>query len=108
MAKWKQGENDKCTICGDLLRPYIVFFNEAVPNIEPAVDLVQKAEILIIIGTSLQVYPAASLMYYAKSDSVKYLIDPKAEPSSRVSNLTIIKEKATIGVPQLVDKLLKE
>ena len=47
-------------------------------------------------------------MYYAKSDSVKYLIDPKAEPSSRVSNLTIIKEKATIGVPQLVDKLLKE
>lgn len=105
---WKQGENDKCPICGDLLRPYIVFFNEAVPNIEPAVNLVQKADILIIIGTSLQVYPAASLMYYAKSDSVKYLIDPKAEPSSKVSNLTIIKEKATIGVPQLVDKLLKE
>lgn len=61
---------------GSQLRPFIVWFGEAVPNIEVAADYVQQADIVIIIGTSLNVYPAAGLLYYAKSDAELYLIDP--------------------------------
>ena len=61
---------------GSQLRPFIVWFGEAVPNIEVATDYVQQADIVIIIGTSLNVYPAAGLLYYAKSDAELYLIDP--------------------------------
>lgn len=102
-----QGSNDRCEICNGLLRPYIVFFGEAVPNIEPAVRLAQDADILIVIGTSLQVYPAASLLYYARNNAKKFLVDPKAENSYNIDNLTIVKEKATIGVPLVVEQLMK-
>lgn len=102
-----QGSNDRCEICNGLLRPYIVFFGEAVPNIEPAARLAQDADILIVIGTSLQVYPAASLLYYARNNAKKFLVDPKAENSYNIDNLTIVKEKATIGVPLVVEQLMK-
>lgn len=91
---------------GYQLRPHIVWFGEAVPMIEKAIQIASKADIFLIVGTSLVVYPAASLIHYVANPVPKYLIDPKAEPSSRVSNLEIIREKATAGIPALVDKLL--
>lgn len=91
---------------GQMLRPFIVWFGEAVPEIENAVKVCEKADILIIIGTSLAVYPAAGLMHYSKKDCKKYLIDPK-RPEADLSNITFIQEKASIGVKQVVDKLLQ-
>ena len=88
------------------LRPHIVWFGEAVPMIDKAVELVEKADILVIIGTSMQVYPAAGLVSYAQSGIPIYFIDPK--PSIRESdfnNLTIIKEGAVDGVVTLANLL---
>ena len=107
ISGWEEKDDEKCSIDNAPLRPHIVFFGEGVPNIEPAVELTQKADIFIVIGTSLQVYPAASLLYYTKPECKKYLIDPKAESSYSISNLTIIREKATTGVPQVVEELMK-
>jgi len=98
---------DKCTK-GSQLRPHIVWFGEAVPNIMMAGALTQKADILLVIGTSLVVYPAAGLMNYAPSSIPKYYIDPKAANSGYINNLTVIKEKAGVGVPALVEKLLSK
>lgn len=98
-------EGDKC-VKGSQLRPHIVWFGEAVPNIMMAGTLTQKADILLVIGTSLVVYPAAGLMNYAPSSIPKYYIDPNAAKSVYINNLTVIKEKAGIGVPALVEKLL--
>lgn len=98
-------EGDKCAK-GSQLRPHIVWFGEAVPNIMVAGALTQKADILLVIGTSLVVYPAAGLMNYAPSSIPKYYIDPNAAKSVYINNLTVIKEKAGIGVPALVEKLL--
>lgn len=97
------GDNDEH---GYQLRPFIVWFGEAVPEIEHAAKVTATADILLIVGTSLVVYPAAGLMHYASRHCVKYLIDPKAVPVSGVSNLTIIREKAGKGVPELVEKLM--
>ena len=66
---------DKCPK-GYQFRPHIVWFGEAVPAIEEAIRIVEKADIILIIGTSMQVYPAAGLIHYAKSDTPLYLIDP--------------------------------
>ena len=88
------------------LRPHIVWFGEAVPMIDKAVELVEKADILVIIGTSMQVYPAAGLVSYAQSGIPIYFIDPK--PSIRESdfnNLTIIKEGAVDGIVTLANLL---
>jgi len=85
---------------GSQLRPHIVWFGEAVPLIETAAAIVAEADILLIIGTSLNVYPAAGLVGYAKRNVPIYLIDPN-EVAYKGSNLTIIREKATIGMNQL-------
>lgn len=82
---------------GAQLRPHIVWFGEAVPKIEAAIDAVEDADILLIVGTSLQVYPAAGLYRYAKVNTPIYIIDPK-ELSVRDSRLTHIKEVATKGM----------
>lgn len=100
-------EGDKCAK-GSQLRPHIVWFGEAVPNIMLAATLAKKADILLIIGTSLLVYPAAGLIDYAPTSVPKYYIDPKAANSSHYKNLTVIKEKAGTGVPALVEKMLQE
>ncbi len=71
---------------GNQLRPHIVWFGEEVPALEEAVDLVAKADILIIIGTSLQVYPAAGLMNFAKPNIPVYYIDPKPAPIYELPN----------------------
>ena len=95
---------------GYQLRPHIVWFGEMVPMLEPAIQECEKGDIFIIIGTSMQVYPAAGLISYAKSGSNIYYIDPKPNISHELRGrpgLQIIAEKATIGVIELVDKLLK-
>lgn len=89
-----------------MLRPFIVWFGEAVPEIENATKLCENADILIIVGTSLVVYPAAGLMHYCKKNCKKYLIDPK-RPEADLSNITFIQEKASTGVKQVVDELLQ-
>lgn len=88
---------------GDPVRPHIVFFQEAVPNIEPAIQLAQEADIFVVIGTSLVVYPAASLLHYVRPGVPVYYIDPN--PASVPDNVTVIKDKATAGVEKLVNML---
>ena len=82
---------------GAQLRPHIVWFGEAVPKIEAAIDAVEAADIILIVGTSLQVYPAAGLYRYAKMDTPIYIIDPKDVPV-RDGRITHIKEVATKGM----------
>ena len=82
---------------GAQLRPHIVWFGEAVPKIAKAVDAVEQADILLIVGTSLQVYPAAGLYRYAKADTPIYIIDPMDVPA-RDGRITHIKEVATKGM----------
>lgn len=82
---------------GAQLRPHIVWFGEAVPKIDAAIDAVEAADILLIVGTSLQVYPAAGLYRYAKSDTPIYIIDPKDLPV-RDGRITHIKDVATKGM----------
>ena len=82
---------------GAQLRPHIVWFGEAVPKIESAIDAVEAADILLIVGTSLQVYPAAGLYRYAKMTTPIYIIDPK-DVAVRDGRLTHIKDVATKGM----------
>ena len=92
---------------GSQLRPHIVWFGEAVPMLEKAVEISAAADQFIVIGTSLQVYPAASLIEFVRAEAPKFLIDPHpAISEGRYSNLKVIAEKATIGVRQLVDELM--
>lgn len=94
---------------GGQLRPHIVWFGEMVPMIEPAADLCINADIFVVIGTSMQVYPAAGLIGYVSDDAPKYIIDPSMpEVSNLYQNLTFITETATVGVPQLAQKLIND
>ena len=95
---------DKCEL-GFQLRPHIVWFGEDVPNMNKAYELVSDADILIIIGTSLNVHPAAGLINDAPTKSKKYLIDPNEIRVTDTDNLIMIKEKATTGMQQLITKL---
>ena len=92
---------------GGMMRPFIVWFGEAVPLMEDAVREVEQADIVVIVGTSLNVYPAAGLLYYAKNNAEIYVIDPK-DVQSISRRVTFIKEKATVGMKQLFDKLTAE
>lgn len=103
---WELKWGDRCPE-GSQLRPHIVWFGEAVPNISYAIQLTKKADIFIVIGTSLQVYPAAGLLDYASSHCPVYLVDPEATAPSYLKNITLIREKAGTGVPKLVENLLK-
>ena len=89
---------------GSLLRPYIVFFGEAVPNISRAAEEAQEADIFIIIGTSLNVYPAAGLVHYVRPRVPVYLIDPK--PVSAGSNVKQIQKGASEGMKELFAELM--
>lgn len=93
---------------GSQLRPHIVWFGEQVPLLEEAAKITQRADMLIIIGTSMQVYPAASLVDYVSANAPIYFIDPKpAVRPSDFRNLRIIKKTAADGVPKLVDELIR-
>lgn len=89
---------------GAQLRPHIVWFGEAVPNIEPAAELCEQADYFLVVGTSMNVYPAAGLIHYVPRTTPCFLVDPKAVPISRP--ITIVQEKAGIGVKKVVDQLL--
>ncbi|MCX6273299.1 MAG: NAD-dependent deacylase [Bacteroidetes bacterium] len=104
---WELKMGDTCEK-GSQLRPHIVWFGEAVPNIIYAARLASEADIFIVVGTSMAVYPAAGLIDYVPQQVPKYLIDPNAANISWIRNLTVIAEKAGIGVPKLVEKLLAE
>lgn len=92
---------------GSLLRPYVVFFGESVPMFEKALEVVESADILIVVGTSLAVYPAASLINYIREDVPIYLVDPAEINLSKIPNkVRQIKEKSAIGLPLLVKELL--
>lgn len=91
---------------GDPVRPHIVFFQEAVPNIEPAIELAAEADIFVVIGTSLNVYPAAGLLHYVRPGVPVYYIDPKPAPVP--AGVKVIAEPATKGVADLVELLRPE
>lgn len=95
---------------GALLRPHIVFFGESVPMFDTACKIVEQADILIVVGTSLAVYPAASLVYYVRDRQVPiYLVDPGTPDTRLIKNpLAHIKERGAVGVPQLVEQLKYE
>ena len=94
---------------GSYLRPHIVFFGEAVPMFDRATRIVEKADILVVVGTSLAVYPAASLVHYARRGVPIYLVDPGQPDISMIRNpLTHIRERAAVGMPELLETLIKE
>ena len=92
---------------GNQLRPHIVWFGEMVPMLQTAVEITIQADILIVIGTSMQVYPAASLINYVARNTPIYFIDPNPSVNPReFENLTVLLKTATAGVPSLVSQLL--
>ena len=93
---------------GSLLRPYIVFFGEAVPNISVAAMYAAQADVFVIIGTSLNVYPAAGLVQYAKPQTPVYLIDPKPVMAAGRHNVTHIQKGASEGMRELTELLMKD
>lgn len=93
---------------GGQLRPHIVWFGEAVPMMPKAVSLVEKADIFIVIGTSLQVYPAAGLLDYLPNDCPKYIVDKKPLSVNHYQNVHSIQKSATLGVKELFDILTKD
>lgn len=105
---WEQ-PLDATALDGALLRPHIVFFGEAVPQFDPAARIAATADILIVVGTSLAVYPAASLVHYVRPEVPIYLIDP-GEPDVRMirNPLTHLRERAAVGMPELAERLRGE
>lgn len=91
---------------GALLRPHIVFFGEPVPMFERAAGIAAQAEVMVVVGTSLAVYPAASLVRYVRPEVPIYLVDPGNPDVSGIRNpLTVIRKRAAEGVPELVELL---
>ena len=103
---WELKLGDVCEK-GSQLRPHIVWFGEAVPAIEEAVEIVRTADIFVVAGTSMAVYPAAGLIDYVKAGTPIYLIDPNEVNIPYGRNIEVIKEKASIGVAQLKNILKK-
>jgi NAD-dependent deacetylase len=92
---------------GNQLRPHIVWFGEPVPMLDKAIKIVEEADILVIIGTSMKVYPAASLINFIKFETPIYFIDPKPTVSkNNYKNLTLIKNGAVKGTKKLLKKLV--
>ncbi|MFO8236286.1 MAG: NAD-dependent deacylase [Bacteroidales bacterium] len=98
---------DKCEK-GYQLRPHVVWFGEAVPAIRDAVQISQTAEIYAVIGTSLQVYPAAGLVDYAPQNIPVYIVDPGSAITGRQDKIITIREKASTGVPKLKEELISK
>lgn len=105
---WEQKLDDRAED-GSLLRPHIVFFGESVPMFDRATQIAAEADIMVVVGTSLAVYPAAMLVRYAKAGVPIYVVDPGDPDISMIRNpLTHIKERGAIGVPRLVEMLRNE
>lgn len=93
---------------GSQLRPNIVWFGEPVPMIEPAAEEVESADILIVVGTSLVVYPAAGLINYSKQHIPKYIVDPSKPDLFSFEGWEHIQKKASIGMSQLTNILIEQ
>ncbi|MFI3261878.1 MAG: Sir2 family NAD-dependent protein deacetylase [Rikenellaceae bacterium] len=105
---WEQKLDDKAPD-GSLARPFVVFFGENVPMLSAAVDIVSKADIFVIVGTSLAVYPAASLIRYIRSTVPVWLVDPNPPSGLNVPNkVNYIGENSVIGVPKLCEILKQQ
>jgi NAD-dependent deacetylase len=102
---WQLSLADTCEL-GSQLRPHIVWFGEEVPFMPKAAEIVNKADILIVVGTSLNVYPAASLVYEATRDCKLFVVDPK--PVAAGTKATYIMKTAAEGMPELADLLIRE
>lgn len=96
---------DTCPL-GSQLRPHVVWFGEDVPAMTEAFRLAAKADVFIVVGTSLVVYPAASLVDWAPRDAAKYLVNPEIPPGSRLAGYTCMEEPAGTALPRLVRELL--
>lgn len=105
IAGWELKAGDLCEK-GFQLRPHIVWFGEMVPEMDRAILIAQQADIFVVIGSSLEVYPAAGLVNYTPVGIPKYLVDPAADHLHQTENMEIIKNTATKGVVLLVNKLL--
>ncbi|MDM8160306.1 NAD-dependent deacylase [Labilibaculum sp. K2S] len=101
---WELTFNDTCEK-GSPLRPHIVWFGESVPAISEAVAIVSKADVFVIIGTSLNVYPAAGLIDYIPNKTAVYVIDPNQPLMRSNRNITYIREKASVGMEKLFELL---
>lgn len=104
---WELKKTDLCAE-GYPLRPHVVWFGEAVPMYEAAQKVIETADILIIIGTSLQVYPAAGLIHHAPRHADKYLIDPHASELNVPADFHVISEEATIGIKICIQGINKK
>lgn len=102
---WELKKGDVCEK-GSQLRPHIVWFGEPVPMIVPAAEISSKADIFIVVGTSMLVYPAAGLIDYVPAHVPKHLVDPNAKDIRHISNLNVVAEKAGTGLVKLVEELL--
>ena len=102
---WEIKKGNLCAQ-GSQLRPHIVWFGEAVPMMDVALDVTDQADILIVVGTSLNVYPAAGLVYAVRAGVPIYVVDPNTPTMHQKANVTFIQEPATVGLTQLADQLL--
>ena len=102
---WELGMDELCEL-GSPLRAHVVWFGEDVPTIEEAARICAGAELFILSGTSLAVYPAAGLIHYVKPDVKKFIVDPNIPVVNRLTNVIEIQAKATVGIPELVDELI--
>lgn len=103
---WELKAGDKCEM-GSQLRPHIVWFGEMVPELDYAQEIAAQADIFLIIGTSLNVYPAAGLVHTTRKDCPIFLVDPNEVINPGINNLVFIRETAGKGVPELVGKLMR-
>ncbi|GAB3337210.1 NAD-dependent deacylase [Marivirga atlantica] len=101
---WELKEGDLCEQ-NSQLRPHIVWFGEAVPMIEPAMHITQQADILLVVGTSLQVYPAAGLIHEVKPGTPIYVIDPETPAYHGVEAITAIQEVASKGMERFYEEI---
>jgi NAD-dependent deacetylase len=92
---------------GAQLRPHIVWFGEEVPAIEQAVPIMRNADIFVVVGTSLAVYPAAGLLNFAPAHIPKFIIDKKIPQAGKLYGITAIEKNAALGVPDLLEILLR-
>lgn len=107
LEHWEIKEGDKCEK-GSQLRPFIVWFGEAVPMMIPAINLAKSADFFLVLGTSLQVYPAASLIDYVPTGAPKFLIDPVKPDKYLSKEIQVIMEKATVGMEKFTELILTQ
>ncbi|RYY36925.1 MAG: NAD-dependent deacylase [Sphingobacteriaceae bacterium] len=101
---WELKMGEKCEL-GSQLRAHVVWFGEDVPMISKAAQLCASADMFILVGTSLAVYPAAGLVDYVPDEVVKYVVDPKIPGLGHIRNVVKIEEKASVGISELLKQL---